>query len=99
MMCLCQLRIAPDAISFNAVISSLEKCAQWQGSLALLQAMPELEVRPNTTSFNATISSYEKAGQWQRLGRFQVGGALMGRSAFDKAMIKLQTITGSLRDR
>ena len=68
----------------------MEKCAQWQGSLALLQAMPEVEVRPNTTSFNATISSYEKAGQWQRLGRFQAGGELVGGSAFfDKAKIEL----------
>ena len=50
-------RGSQDLITFNATLSSLEKCHQWQRGVALLEAMASWRLQPDVISFNASISS------------------------------------------
>eukprot|EP00973_Karenia_brevis_P005505 749416-Karenia_brevis.AAC.1 len=53
-----------DAINFLAVISTCEKCGQWQRVASLVVAMRKERLTPDVTSFSAAISACEKGGQW-----------------------------------
>lgn len=56
--------VAPNVISYSAVISSCGPRAAWQQSLALLRKLA-ITIAPNDVSYNATINTCERAGQWQ----------------------------------
>ena len=53
-----------DAFSCNSVISSCEKCQQWERVLQLLGTMPQSSVRPDVITFSAAMSACEKGRQW-----------------------------------
>eukprot|EP00959_Pyramimonas_sp_CCMP1952_P320847 6714346-Pyramimonas_sp.AAC.1 len=63
---MCEATLEPNAISYSAVISSCEKCEQWQRALSLLSEMWEATLEPNAISYSAVISACGKCEQWQR---------------------------------
>ena len=53
--------LAPDVMSFSAIISACEKGKQWEGALRLLREMvDQLLQAPDVVSWSAAISSCEK---------------------------------------
>ena len=58
--------LRPDSKTYCAAISAMEKAAQWDDALRLLERMRARGVAPDANCFNATISACEKGRQWER---------------------------------
>eukprot|EP00438_Fugacium_kawagutii_P012161 Skav200047 [mRNA] locus=scaffold337:404605:405108:+ [translate_table: standard] len=76
--------IAPDVITYNALISASSKGQQWQEALSLLELMPQARLQRNVISslamerlkrffgYTAVLGHFEKQGHWQHaLGLFR----------------------------
>lgn len=56
--------VAPDAMSYNAVISGHERAGEWREALALARKMERLEgVAPTIVTFNSVIGACKRAGK------------------------------------
>ena len=56
--------IRPDAATYNAAISALEKAGQWQGALELYRQMSSRHgLSPNVVTFNALMQALGAAGR------------------------------------
>jgi pentatricopeptide repeat protein len=65
MMCL--HKVAPNLITFGAVISALARGGQWEKALDLFHSMKvTYRLNPDITSFNAVIHACEKSDQWRK---------------------------------
>lgn len=53
-------RVAPDLITYSALINACEKGGQWQAALEQLSTMVCEQVQPNVITFNSAISACEK---------------------------------------
>ncbi|CAL1154452.1 unnamed protein product [Cladocopium goreaui] len=60
-------QVAQNVISYNALLNSLEKGAQWYHSLRLFKSMASSHSshQPDVISYTAAIISCEKGQQWQ----------------------------------
>eukprot|EP00435_Cladocopium_sp_Y103_P029947 s1363_g7.t1 len=54
-----------DVFSYSAIISSCEKCFQWQLAVHFFQQMTKNKVAANDIAFNAVISACEKGKRWE----------------------------------
>ena len=52
-----------DVFSYSAIISSCEKCFQWQLALHFFQQMTTSEVAANDIAFNAVLSACDGSGR------------------------------------
>lgn len=58
-----QQDVVPDAITYNALISTLEKGKQPERALPVFEAMQQQGVLPDAITYNALISACEKGKQ------------------------------------
>ena len=58
--------IAPNTITYNALISACAKGEQWQEALRLLDEMKKNNIAPDTITYSALISACEKGGEVQQ---------------------------------
>eukprot|EP00397_Hematodinium_sp_SG-2012_P004514 GEMP01004526.1.p1 GENE.GEMP01004526.1~~GEMP01004526.1.p1 ORF type:complete len:1110 (+),score=304.38 GEMP01004526.1:435-3764(+) len=64
----CDVAVAPDVISYNALISALAKGQQWERALALLHTMQSCDhasPAPDVISYSAAITACAAAAQWR----------------------------------
>eukprot|EP00439_Symbiodinium_sp_Y106_P060560 s1197_g8.t5 len=61
-------QLDPDACLHNATIAAMQRSAQWQRALWLLQEIcnSEAGVQPDAISFNSAISACSSAAHWER---------------------------------
>ena len=55
--------MVPDVITYNALISTFEKCKQPKRALDLFEAMKPQGMVPNVITYSALISACEKGKQ------------------------------------
>ena len=58
-------QVIPNAISYNATISSCEKGSQWQVACQLFESMPHAGCTPDVISYSAAITACDRAALWQ----------------------------------
>ena len=61
----CSLPLPPQAITFNAAISSCERGGAWQMALSLIEVMAEDDVDMTAVSYGAAISACVRGGAWR----------------------------------
>eukprot|EP00397_Hematodinium_sp_SG-2012_P017604 GEMP01018010.1.p1 GENE.GEMP01018010.1~~GEMP01018010.1.p1 ORF type:complete len:635 (+),score=133.95 GEMP01018010.1:206-2110(+) len=95
-------QIRPDAISFNACISALEKGRQWELALAVFDSMRRNNTAPTHITYNAVLSALEKGKQWEKSLELFYGSAkedgkrdVVAHNAVLSALEKGQTIAGN----
>eukprot|EP00966_Prymnesium_polylepis_P016640 383635-Prymnesium_polylepis.1 len=62
-------RTPPNTISYNAALSALARCGQWQRALALLERMAAggAGAPPNTTTYNSALTALARGAQPDRV--------------------------------
>eukprot|EP00933_Yihiella_yeosuensis_P002106 TRINITY_DN103487_c0_g1_i1.p1 TRINITY_DN103487_c0_g1~~TRINITY_DN103487_c0_g1_i1.p1 ORF type:complete len:293 (+),score=49.34 TRINITY_DN103487_c0_g1_i1:263-1141(+) len=60
------LRLSPDTVCFNSVISASARNVRWPVALSLLPVMRSFGAEPSTASYNAVLSAYALSLQWPR---------------------------------
>ncbi|CAL1136911.1 unnamed protein product [Cladocopium goreaui] len=60
-----QRRLAPDRISFNALLSACAGASLWTRALELLEQMTSCAVEPGSITRNVVITACENALQWE----------------------------------
>merc|ERR1711933_337092 len=60
-----RMKIEPNTVSCNSVISACEKGAQWQHALWIFGEMVRMEIAPDVASCNAVIIACDNCAEWQ----------------------------------
>jgi len=58
--------IAPDIVTYGALISALEKAGKWRAALDLYDEMLDDEIKPNSFIFTSVLNACERGRQWDR---------------------------------
>ena len=56
-------RVAPDVITYSALISALEKCKEPEQALEIFKKMQQHGIVPNVITYSVLISELEKGKQ------------------------------------
>ena len=60
-----QAGMAPDAVTYNTLISVCDKAKQPKEAAAMFSAMEAAGLRADVITYSTLISCYEKGGEWE----------------------------------
>jgi pentatricopeptide repeat domain-containing protein 1 len=58
--------IAPDIVTYGAMLSTFEKAGKWRETLDLYDALIDTDMEPNIYIYSSVLNACEKGRQWDR---------------------------------